>query len=123
MSWKLLLALPFAAALGGWATISVEDLPDYLVAGQPARLTFTVRQHGVEPMNRCRSRECGGEWTLKAPEGDFFEERARLAVEERRRPHRRDMSPHGRFQQRDLPSGRTVLVPRWLIGCRHTAPC
>lgn len=52
MSWKLLLAMPVAALMGGWATISVEDLPDYMVAGQPTTLTFTVRQHGVEPMGR-----------------------------------------------------------------------
>jgi mono/diheme cytochrome c family protein len=52
MSWKLLLAMPLAAVMGGWATISVEDLPDYLVAGQPTTITFAVRQHGVEPMNR-----------------------------------------------------------------------
>ena len=32
---------------GGWAAITVRDLPDYVVAGQPVTLTFTVRQHGV----------------------------------------------------------------------------
>ncbi len=31
---------------GGWAVITVEDLPDEVVAGQPVTLTFTVRQHG-----------------------------------------------------------------------------
>lgn len=50
-----LLALPFppphpAPALGGWAVISVEDLPDYAVPGRPLELVFTIRQHGVEPM-------------------------------------------------------------------------
>jgi cytochrome c2 len=35
-----------AAAYGGWATITVENLPDNLVAGQPYNLTFSVRQHG-----------------------------------------------------------------------------
>jgi hypothetical protein len=35
-----------AASLGGWAVVTVEQLPDYLVAGQPATFNFTVRQHG-----------------------------------------------------------------------------
>ncbi len=36
---------------GGWATITVADLPDHLVAGQPVQLSFTVRQHGVKLMD------------------------------------------------------------------------
>ncbi|HYK82095.1 MAG TPA: cytochrome c [Gemmatimonadales bacterium] len=40
----------FLGGLGGWAVITVEDLPDYLVAGEPVSLTFTVRQHGVRPL-------------------------------------------------------------------------
>jgi mono/diheme cytochrome c family protein len=36
-----------ALTYGGWAAITVRDLPDYVVAGQPVTLTFTVRQHGV----------------------------------------------------------------------------
>jgi hypothetical protein len=39
-----------AAVLGGWAVITVEDLPDYIVAGKPVSLTFTVRQHGIRPL-------------------------------------------------------------------------
>jgi mono/diheme cytochrome c family protein len=31
---------------GGWATVTVENLPDQLVAGTPYNLTFSVRQHG-----------------------------------------------------------------------------
>jgi hypothetical protein len=34
---------------GGWAIVSVRDLPEYAVAGTPLRLTFVVRQHGIEP--------------------------------------------------------------------------
>jgi mono/diheme cytochrome c family protein len=46
------LLLPLLAAdSGGWATITVEDLPDYIVARQPVDLAFTVRQHGNHPMN------------------------------------------------------------------------
>jgi mono/diheme cytochrome c family protein len=45
------LLLPAIAALaGGWAVVTVEDLPDHVVAGRPVQLEFTVRQHGVEPM-------------------------------------------------------------------------
>lgn len=40
-----------AATTGGWAVITVEDLPTHLVAGQPAELRFKVRQHGVEVMH------------------------------------------------------------------------
>ncbi len=46
----LLTAPVMAAAVGGWASITVEDLPDHLVAGQPAELAFIVRQHGVSPL-------------------------------------------------------------------------
>ncbi|MGQ0766052.1 MAG: c-type cytochrome [Gemmatimonadota bacterium] len=42
------------STLGGWATITVEELPDYFVAGQATALTFTVRQHGVSPMDDLR---------------------------------------------------------------------
>lgn len=52
----LLPLLLIAASAGGWATVTVEDLPDYLVAGQPVTLTFTVRQHGVEPISGLQPR-------------------------------------------------------------------
>jgi mono/diheme cytochrome c family protein len=42
----LLLLAAFAHHAGGWAVVSVQDLPDYAVAGQPMTLTYTVRQHG-----------------------------------------------------------------------------
>jgi cytochrome c2 len=42
----LLAATAFARYAGGWAVVSVQDLPDYAVAGQPVTLTYTVRQHG-----------------------------------------------------------------------------
>ena len=32
---------------GGWAVITVEDLPDVAEAGTPVVMTYTVRQHGV----------------------------------------------------------------------------
>ncbi|HJU72740.1 MAG TPA: c-type cytochrome [Gemmatimonadaceae bacterium] len=39
------LLAAFANGAGGWAIVSVQDLPDYAVAGQPVTLTYTVRQH------------------------------------------------------------------------------
>jgi cbb3-type cytochrome c oxidase subunit III len=51
MTTRALVLLPaIAVLLGGWAVVTVEDLPDYIVAGQPEVLTFTVRQHGVRPL-------------------------------------------------------------------------
>lgn len=55
--WPALLVGPvMAAAAGGWAVTTVEDLPDYVVAGQPVNLSFTVRQHGTTPVNRLNAR-------------------------------------------------------------------
>ena len=42
------LLLPgLMAHAGGWAVITVDDLPDYVEAAKPVTLSFTVRQHGV----------------------------------------------------------------------------
>ncbi len=35
---------------GGWAVITVDDLPDYAEAGKPLALTYVVRQHGHTPL-------------------------------------------------------------------------
>ena len=44
----LALLIPLAAfAFGGWAVITVDDLPEYLVAGKAVEVPFSVRQHGV----------------------------------------------------------------------------
>lgn len=43
-----LLSVGASAPHGGWAAITVEDLPDFIVAGTPIDLAFTIRQHGVE---------------------------------------------------------------------------
>jgi hypothetical protein len=45
-----------AAYAGGWAAITVEDLPEYVVAREPVNLTFTVRQHGVTRLNGLKAR-------------------------------------------------------------------
>ena len=46
-----LLPLSLVAAFGGWAAITVENVPDYVVARQPLDLSFMVRQHGVRPLS------------------------------------------------------------------------
>lgn len=44
------IAAPLIAAFGGWAVTTIEDVPDYAAVRRPLDLTFTVRQHGEEPM-------------------------------------------------------------------------
>jgi hypothetical protein len=74
----LVLTTVAAAGMGGWAVVTVENSPDYLVAGKPAELTFTVRQHGVslmsdvQPTFEARSRRRtvkGMTWRLKQAGG------------------------------------------------------
>lgn len=51
------LLLPvFMTHAGGWAIITVDDLPDYAVAGTPVSLSFMVRQHGEEPLEKLEPR-------------------------------------------------------------------
>jgi mono/diheme cytochrome c family protein len=33
-------------AFGGWAVVTIQDLPEYLEAGEPTTLSFEIRQHG-----------------------------------------------------------------------------
>lgn len=40
-----------AFAFGGWAVITLDELPTHFNVGKPVTLTFVVRQHGVTPMN------------------------------------------------------------------------
>lgn len=50
-----LVTLPAAAfTLGGWAVVTVEDMPEYAVAGTSFDLTYTVRQHGLGLFDRLR---------------------------------------------------------------------
>ena len=50
----LTLLLAFAAVFpvfaGGWAVITLDELPSGVVAGEPLTIGFTVLQHGVTPM-------------------------------------------------------------------------
>jgi hypothetical protein len=43
-----------AASWGGWAVITVDDVPDAVVRGMPVTLTFTVRQHGHTLLDNLR---------------------------------------------------------------------
>jgi cytochrome c551/c552 len=36
---------------GGWAVVTVDDLPARIDAGRPLALAFTVRQHGMTPLS------------------------------------------------------------------------
>lgn len=46
-----LLALPGWALAGGWALTSFDELPSDLEAGASYDLTYTVLQHGVNPVD------------------------------------------------------------------------
>lgn len=41
---------------GGWAVITLDDLPEYAEAQKPLELTYTVRQHGHNPLLDLRGR-------------------------------------------------------------------
>ena len=43
----LALALAVPALAGGWASITLEELPTGVIAGEPLTIRFAVRQHGV----------------------------------------------------------------------------
>lgn len=56
---KVALVLTLSAASigamhGGWATVTVENLPDQLVVGRPYNLTFSIRQHGEDLLSDLR---------------------------------------------------------------------
>jgi mono/diheme cytochrome c family protein len=40
-----------AYTFGGWAVVTINDLPEYLTVGQPVRIAFAVRQHGMTLMS------------------------------------------------------------------------
>ncbi|HEV8510861.1 MAG TPA: cytochrome c [Gemmatimonadales bacterium] len=42
--------------MGGWAVVTVKDLPEYFVAGRPYTIEFQVRQHGRTLLNDLRPR-------------------------------------------------------------------
>ncbi len=46
-----LLALPAAAAAGGWATVSLSSTPEGLGPGEPWNVELTILQHGRTPLD------------------------------------------------------------------------
>ena len=49
------LALPgLMSHAGGWAVITVDNLPEYAVAGKPLEFSYVVRQHGQTPLDKLR---------------------------------------------------------------------
>ena len=48
----LLLALMFTVPVlaGGWATVTLDEYPTDMVAGEAFKIGFTVLQHGVTPV-------------------------------------------------------------------------
>lgn len=49
------LLLPtLMAYAGGWAVITVQDLPDYVEAGKRIDLSYMVRQHGHTPLDQLK---------------------------------------------------------------------
>jgi len=52
ISGLMALALPAPALAGGWAVITLDELPTQVYAGQPFTVGFTVLQHGRTPMGK-----------------------------------------------------------------------
>ena len=58
MKWKLLggliaaaiVALPVAVLAGGWAVVTLDTLPDHIVADRSLTIGFTVLRHGQTPL-------------------------------------------------------------------------
>ena len=50
MDFSLLFPI-LNAAFGGWASVTLDEVPDYLVAGQPVTINYTIRAHGKEPLS------------------------------------------------------------------------
>jgi hypothetical protein len=47
-----LLALPISSSAGGgWATLTIERLPDHIETASPLELSFIIRPHGFQPHN------------------------------------------------------------------------
>jgi mono/diheme cytochrome c family protein len=76
-----LLFLTEPAVAGGWVTITLDELPSAVRAGEPVALGFMVRQHGVHPIDGvevvvCAEHLTSGErleWTAdKGKETGYF---------------------------------------------------
>ena len=67
----LTLALATPAFAGGWAVTTLDQLPPQIVAGQTYDIGYTIRQHGVTPINIETAFGTGGstEIQILAPDG------------------------------------------------------
>jgi mono/diheme cytochrome c family protein len=54
LTFAILAAVTLQLGAGGWAVITIDQLPESLVAAAPVRLSFTVRQHGQTLMDGLR---------------------------------------------------------------------
>ena len=50
LAFLLAFAIAVPALAGGWAVITIDELPTGVVAGEPFSVGFTVLQHGQTPM-------------------------------------------------------------------------
>ncbi len=64
----LALALGAPAAAGGWAATTLDELPPAIHAGDTYQIGYTIRQHGVTPVN---VEDLGGTTVIRivAPDG------------------------------------------------------
>jgi mono/diheme cytochrome c family protein len=51
LTFVLVLAVTLRLGAGGWAVVTLDTLPESVVASTPVRLSFTVRQHGQTLMD------------------------------------------------------------------------
>lgn len=51
LALSLFVAAPSPVSFGGWATITVEKVPDKVNTGQSLDLVFVVKQHGKTPLS------------------------------------------------------------------------
>jgi mono/diheme cytochrome c family protein len=47
----VLLVLGATVQAGGWAVLTLRDLPEHAIAGAPLTLTFMLRRHGMTPLD------------------------------------------------------------------------
>ena len=62
------LLLAATAYAGGWVIVTIRDLPEDVIAGNPVRIAFMARAHGVSPLGTLKpeiTARCGNE-TVKA---------------------------------------------------------
>jgi mono/diheme cytochrome c family protein len=78
VGFALALTTVAAIRLGGWAVVTVENPPEYLVAGKPLDIDFTVRQHGRQLLGDLKAgieaksgmrRVAGTAWALQRTGG------------------------------------------------------